>query len=278
MPGSMFFPSFTYLPHSNKCSPQTLSARSVFALSPNPVPEMLLSCMSSNIAQISRWWVAKSILSRDFNQYPFLTVLHHPNNFIPSPWNQISDPANLAPLHIAQTLATTQDTLPIDRVPNTQVPSPSAYHLEPSILYIHHSQQTDLCNTHLPFLQNMKGYSGHQPKLVTQKRITNWTIHRHFILGVCNSQIVPPARNFSSQDGDITSRGTSKPVTGPFSPTKDDGDYNGTTPINPRQNFSWSPYPLWRSPSTSRQSKYTTNMLAKHKSFFSTIWGRHWES
>jgi hypothetical protein len=193
---------------------------------------MLLSCMSSNIAQISRWWVAKSILSRDFNQYPFLTVLHHPNNFIPSPWNQISDPVNLAPLHIAPTLATTQDTLPIDRVPNTQVPSPSAYHLEPSILYIHHSQQTDLCNTHLPFLQNMKGYSGHQPKLVTQKRITNWTIHRHFILGVCNSQIVPPARNFSSQDGDITSRGTSKPVTGPFSPTKDDGDYNGTTPIN----------------------------------------------
>jgi len=54
--------SYTYLPHSNECGPRALLASAIIALHPNPTQNSLLPAMHPNIAQISRWWIAKCIL------------------------------------------------------------------------------------------------------------------------------------------------------------------------------------------------------------------------
>lgn len=92
-------PSFTYFPHSNECGPRTLLALSIFALHPAPHSGMLLTFMNNNIAQISRWWVAWTILRGSIILQPLLTQNDQCNQPNPFSWNQSSYPANLAPLH-----------------------------------------------------------------------------------------------------------------------------------------------------------------------------------
>jgi hypothetical protein len=52
-----------YINHSNECGPRTLLALHIMAFHPNPHANMLLPIMDSNIAQISRTWIAASLLS-----------------------------------------------------------------------------------------------------------------------------------------------------------------------------------------------------------------------
>ena len=56
--------SFTYLPHSNEYGPRLPLASSIFATHPNPSQLSLLLLMHPNLAQLSRWWVAKSIINQ----------------------------------------------------------------------------------------------------------------------------------------------------------------------------------------------------------------------
>ncbi len=55
--------AFTYSPHSNECGPRTLLAISVMLLHPEPAANILLEYMSPNLAQITRTWVAATILT-----------------------------------------------------------------------------------------------------------------------------------------------------------------------------------------------------------------------
>jgi len=91
--------SYTYLPHSNECGPCTLLALSVFALHPNPSQYMLIPYMNNNIAQISRWWVARCIISLVFPCDIFKSNANSNLVHFPPSWSQVSDPANLASLH-----------------------------------------------------------------------------------------------------------------------------------------------------------------------------------
>jgi hypothetical protein len=52
----------TYHPHSNECGPRTLFALTIMGLHPNPNENMLLPYMSGNLAQLSRYWVAATIV------------------------------------------------------------------------------------------------------------------------------------------------------------------------------------------------------------------------
>lgn len=51
-----------YINHSNECGPRTLLALHVMAFHPFPHQNMLLPLMDDNIAQISRTWIAASLL------------------------------------------------------------------------------------------------------------------------------------------------------------------------------------------------------------------------
>jgi len=64
--------SFTYHPHLNECGPRSLMAASVMALHPNPSQHMLLPFMHHNLAQISRWWVTKTIITESLDPFPLM--------------------------------------------------------------------------------------------------------------------------------------------------------------------------------------------------------------
>jgi hypothetical protein len=55
--------SITYQPHSNECGPRTLFALTALALHPDSTPDLLLSFMHPNLAQILRTWVAATIVT-----------------------------------------------------------------------------------------------------------------------------------------------------------------------------------------------------------------------
>jgi len=107
------FPSYTYLPHSNEYGPHTLMALSVFALHPDPSQNMLLPYVNSNLAQISRWWVARSLINQEFPLNIFNRDVTPSQFTYPPLWNQNSDPANLAMLINTQIAnISTQDSSP----------------------------------------------------------------------------------------------------------------------------------------------------------------------
>jgi hypothetical protein len=55
--------AITYHPHSNECGPRSLLAVAVMMLHPNPTDDILMEDMSPNLVQITRTWVAATILS-----------------------------------------------------------------------------------------------------------------------------------------------------------------------------------------------------------------------
>jgi hypothetical protein len=55
--------SFTYSPHSNECGARTLFAISIMMAHPTPNENMLLQYMHPNLAQLTRFWIAATLLS-----------------------------------------------------------------------------------------------------------------------------------------------------------------------------------------------------------------------
>jgi hypothetical protein len=69
--------SYTYIPHSNECGPRCLLALAIMASHPNISNDIFLPYMHENHAQITRWWVAASILWKK-NEIPtLLTTSQH---------------------------------------------------------------------------------------------------------------------------------------------------------------------------------------------------------
>jgi hypothetical protein len=90
--------SLTYLPHSNECGPKSLLAASVIATHPTPSESILLPYMNPNIAQISKWWVTKSILNQKFELSNISGLFHHISVVINTSRSQPAILFNLAPL------------------------------------------------------------------------------------------------------------------------------------------------------------------------------------
>jgi hypothetical protein len=75
--------STTYLPHSSECGPRAILAMVVLATHPNPHPEMLLPLMHDNLAQITRSWLAHSIITGNFETNifePIFSISHMTDN------------------------------------------------------------------------------------------------------------------------------------------------------------------------------------------------------
>jgi len=99
--------TYTYHPHSNECGPRTLLALSFMALHPHPHHHMILPYMHPNLAQISRWWVANTILC-DQLHIPSISMYFQQVSPIPNILQKDTYHTDLATLHNAQ-LDLTQD-------------------------------------------------------------------------------------------------------------------------------------------------------------------------
>jgi hypothetical protein len=86
--------SYTYHPHSNECGPRTLLALTIMMLHPYPDQKMLLPFMHHNLANITRTWVAATIITGS----PLIPPLSSPS-LIESPHSTtaISKPSYLLP-------------------------------------------------------------------------------------------------------------------------------------------------------------------------------------
>jgi hypothetical protein len=65
--------SISYRPHSNECGPRTLLALTILGIHPNPTKNILLPFMTGNLAQITRTWVAATLVTGIVN-IPSLTA------------------------------------------------------------------------------------------------------------------------------------------------------------------------------------------------------------
>jgi hypothetical protein len=78
--------------------------------------------MHDNISQISRWWIAKSILLQHVDQSLFRIQYEQPTSSLPPSWNRSSNPAHLAtlthPQKVHQMNNFIADTIPISEYKN----------------------------------------------------------------------------------------------------------------------------------------------------------------
>lgn len=63
-------------PYSNECGPHSILALTVMSCHPLPSENILLVYMDANIAQISRWWTAKSIIYECVKMDPIMSLFH----------------------------------------------------------------------------------------------------------------------------------------------------------------------------------------------------------
>jgi hypothetical protein len=77
--------SITYCPHSNECGPRTLLALATMGLHPAPNANILMPLMSPDIAQITKTWIAESLLSGTvkFPALPYATHVQYSDCSIP---------------------------------------------------------------------------------------------------------------------------------------------------------------------------------------------------
>jgi hypothetical protein len=102
-PCQVFYPSTaiwinckatTYHPHSNECGPRSLLAISIMMLHPDPNEDILMEYMSSNLAQITRTWVATILLTGQ----PIIPPIHQQSLSISSNvMSASSNPSSLIP-------------------------------------------------------------------------------------------------------------------------------------------------------------------------------------
>jgi hypothetical protein len=210
--------SFTYLPRSNKCGPRSLLASAILATHPAPTKSILIPNMHPNIAQISRWWIAKSILNQSFELLDISGLFHHTHPVINHSWNQPANPFNLAPLHFqpthkphvfppGATVPTSQLQLSLNKLhrpPNSRVRNYPPYH-DRHQPYVQHTTPVlphfqEIPSPTQPHTYASSPYSvihnnitvsepSNVPMSIslTQTKITKWAEHRPFIPGIPSS-------------------------------------------------------------------------------------------
>jgi hypothetical protein len=103
-----------YINHSNECGPRTILACHIMATHPFPFKEMLLPIMHSNLAQITRTWIASTLIGGKILHHTLDTVYsinQYPDTR--SSYKTTSFPFNIIPW-----------TIP-PKTPTYTIPSPS---------------------------------------------------------------------------------------------------------------------------------------------------------
>ncbi len=172
--------SYTYHPHSNECGPRSLLAATIMALHPNPSRDIILPYMHPNISEISRWWVASCILSRNTDSFSFIRSsdsLHDIGN-VPSV-HMTSSPHDLG------ILSTNNDTHFFgDSVLPTQYDRGENFSLPDTVDAPDEMiQSSSLTDSHsLPYQDPVAApITAHPLPCKNQQLIDKWLIHRPFI-------------------------------------------------------------------------------------------------
>jgi len=174
------------------CGLRSLLAATIMALHPSPSTKMIIPFMHPNISQISRWWVAKSILSSTVNINP-IQALFHPQSSCNDTMSlhREASPADLAilPLNHQETSVFSDPLMTLNSgfsqqssFPNmSSDPNPTIKVRTPALLMEPKSPALNrtLHATSNPIL------SPTQSKTTTQcndqRTIRKWTVHRPFI-------------------------------------------------------------------------------------------------
>jgi hypothetical protein len=214
----------TYHPHSNECGPRTLLALTIMGLHNNPHKNMMSPLMHSNIAQITRTWIAKILVTHFFNTTPFLPTLTSPpcitfthNN------NHQSHPHNLFDLH---------------NIYNTHSANQPGILSSPAILQrnLNETDQTHHYNTPIPKYNNNALTTSHT--MLHAEKVPQKSPHpntKHTTNQLQNSQLLIEHHNAPHTKPDQClknllppSQCTQCPL---LSPTRQPGTSNDTPPI-----------------------------------------------
>jgi len=215
--------SYTYHPHSNECGLCCLLALAVMAIHPAPSFTMLLPYMSENIAQITRWWVANSILDNNVT-IPILPDITNISIFSPPSLVKILNPSNLAPLNDASNnfyqplpeLNTLPDTNPTIKFPYSS-DFPSLEDNSP-VLPINNdtSSLTQLSLTNNTVSSTASDNTPSNTYTQRQQPISKWTTHRPFIPGTPSSNqeksIIAPDSPHETYTNHLIPFGTPLPI------------------------------------------------------------------
>ena len=181
--------SFTYHPHANECGPRSLLAAAMMALHPNPSQHMLPPFMHHNLAQTSRWWVAKTIITESLDPFPLMCDVSITSPLIStSSLHRESKPSNIAPLptvfspELVSDMADNTSFHELDQTPpsvpqlspttkwQTMIKTTTVHKLSP------HSSSTKHLQTIIPPSIKENVYNPQK-----QSSIKQWTIHHPFI-------------------------------------------------------------------------------------------------
>jgi hypothetical protein len=185
-----------YITHSNECGPRTLLVMHIMALYPHPHANMLLPITDTNIAQISRTWIASSlVLGHPFHESLASTFLLKSFDDTRHSSTATSDPYDIIPWE-----SSTNGT---DIFPNEYSIS---YNENQSYHEFTASSQTGDTSEHIENsrhleAQNRIAYMTHDTRRIPQtinhqeqanntrlnvgiqRKITDWTSHRPFPSG-----------------------------------------------------------------------------------------------
>lgn len=180
--------SSTYIEHSNECGLRTLLALTMMALHPEPHQNMLLPLMHHNLAQISRTWVAKTILTQKFDVLPFqsyLLISQYEDNRSSNSARSI--PAYLFNLFHQQAPSQQNTNVSLDLTLHTQSTQHHINNSPSRNITNNFVTSTQRCeeptNTTLPLTASA---STPHPKneTSTQRTLLEWAQHRPFITNV----------------------------------------------------------------------------------------------
>jgi hypothetical protein len=198
-----------YINHSNECGPRTLLALHILAIHPHPYKEMLLPLMHPNLAQISRTWIADSLISGSIRQESITEVLKlllftddrtsHIGQSTPYDvikWESSTQGPELLPKNpcsgMNPTLNEITNLTELHLTASTNFTTPYNDKEDQSSVYIMTNREN--CQFRLPLLCNTTREYNHitdspQPPSAStvehdnlirrQTRITEWTINKH---------------------------------------------------------------------------------------------------
>jgi hypothetical protein len=152
--------------------------------------------MHDNISQISRWWLAKSLLLHHVDPFLFEIEYEHPKSSHPPTWNRSSNPAHLAmliqPQKSYQMNNSTADPTTFSDYNNATSISP------PIVLPSEHMTPSYSCPHTVSFPKEIQDIMSINPieSRSSQQKMTDWTIHTPFISGIklsatSNDQVTP---------------------------------------------------------------------------------------
>jgi hypothetical protein len=183
-----------YTPHSNECGPRTLLALHIMAIHPNPDADILTHLMHPNLAQISRVWIATSLITGKLHDMDILNPQlsqHRPFSLLGQStpleiiqWKSNNNRFNEQEIFTAPNSQYSDHTL--DAPSNLDPTQATEIHIIPTQPVEYHiTDITDQSNTHrqasdAPSQMNLTEQNGDKHLLPTssQQNIMKWTTNR----------------------------------------------------------------------------------------------------